>query len=205
MLPSKVNLSLPLSFSLKLHVSLLLLYNNNLVPGLKPPTFSVITIILLLGKKYIIRHLAENAISRLRAEYFFDMDAFDQDDNWTQIQEPENPASADLMFLECANIARESSLLDLLPSLFVYLLKVDVKDIIKGLPRADGSCALLSLPNQHSWILGFEALVRGDLRVSSNATISWMSGPWCLHYVQSKTNSGICSPANHFSSSRTMA
>jgi hypothetical protein len=70
--------------------------------------------------------------------------------------------SADLMFLECANIARESSLLDPLPSLFVYLLEVDVEDIIKGHPRADGCCALLSLPNQHSWILGFEALQKAQ-------------------------------------------
>lgn len=90
------------------------------------------------------------------------MSDIDEDDNWTQIQDLEGPDDIGLTLLT-AKTAREHALLDLLPSLLVHLLDIEGEDIPKGLPRADGSRALVSLENQQLCILGLKTLVRGDL------------------------------------------
>lgn len=54
----------------------------------------------------------------LRAEFPSTLKAFDKDDDWTQMKEPEGPDDITLTLVDCANIARENALLDL-RSLFI--------------------------------------------------------------------------------------
>ena len=115
---------------------------------------------LRLGQTYQVDQLRQEAVHRLSEEFPSTLDAWNtlSQHSWEQIQQPDKDKDYLALYVECANLARETGLTRLLPATFMETYhSFPLKEILRGVARPGGTLAL-SAENQQAHILGIEAM-----------------------------------------------
>lgn len=151
--------------------------------------FSVVAQMVRLGEKYKIEYLREDGISRLCAEFHPTLEEWSASREWMLIEEPASPADRKAFFIDCANLALEANILRILPAIFLQIpwnRELDMKEILQGVPRADGSVAVLTEENKLACLTGVEKLRKAQLHHTFGFLLpDFLPSPQC-------TTEGLC-------------
>ncbi|KZP08423.1 hypothetical protein FIBSPDRAFT_840249 [Athelia psychrophila] len=134
----------------------------------KALSITAVAAFVRIGTKYEIEILRAEGLERLFYEYPSSLSDYDEMNSWSRIDYSWG------VNIDVANLAREQNLLSILPVAF-YLLchDYDAKGLTSGVPRDDGTTAMISPTDLITCLVARESLAE----LQAQTTFAWINLP----------------------------